>query len=693
MSKLYDTPEFIRAFLDEVDEQLQLFEENILKLEQNVNDSEIIKTLFRVAHTLKGSSAAIGFEKMKILTHEMESILDKIRSGKIKVVKPVIDVLFKCLDKLRTLKEEFSSNGDNIKADITLILSELHKYMLDEQNDKNDKDSQLLKETMNAEINEEFTLDLEQQIQIQQAAASGLNVIACKVKLKKDCVMKSVRAFLILNFLNQLGTVIKSKPDFLEVDDDTDIENISYLVMTQFDTEELRSKVLDRMLEIDSFNAYSYDLSLPQHQLANDCNKPKSDSYEEQKNIEIKNKANQTVRVDIGRLEKMMEMVGELVIEKSRITQIVSSLHERYNSDNAFEDLEEISNQISRITNELQELVLKVRMLPIRQLFSRIPRLVRDLANSLHKEIELVIEGEDTELDKTIIEDLADPLIHLIRNAADHGIEAPNERIKVGKSPKGILKVNAFHQENQFILIVQDDGRGINFKKVKEVALKKEIITPQDAGLLSDNEIIELIFKPGFSTSQSVSDISGRGVGMDIVRNNINKLNGVIEVETDEGKGTKFIIKLPLTLAIINGLLIKINGEIYALPLSNVIEIVRLNENEIKKVKKQEIVIVRGKTIPLIWLHDYFKVFREKRSRNIIIVILGIAEKRIGLVVDELIGNQEIVVKNFSSYIGKVDIFSGATILGDGNVACILDIAGIVKMVGAKKTFMTDNLM
>ncbi|MEG6568061.1 chemotaxis protein CheA [Thermoanaerobacterium saccharolyticum] len=676
MCKLYDTPEFIRAFLDEVDEQLELFEENILKLEQNVNNDEIIKTLFRVAHTLKGSSAAVGFEKMKILTHEMENVLDKIRSGKIKVIKPVIDVLFRCLDELKTLKEEFSSNRNDIKADITLTLSELHKYMSDDQ---------LLKETINPKINKEFKLDLEQQIQAQQAVASGLNVFVCEVKLKKDCVMKTVRAFLVLNFLNQLGTVIKSEPDITDMNDNIDVESISYLLITEFDKEELKVKVLDRMLEIESFNADSFDLSLMHRQSDNGCNVTKSNGYERQNTNETKNKANQTVRVDIGRLEKMMEMVGELVIEKSRITQIVSLLHERYNSDNSFEDLEEISNQISRITNELQELVLKVRMLPIKQLFSRIPRLVRDLANSLHKEIELVIEGEDTELDKTIIEDLADPLVHLIRNAADHGIETPDERLKEGKSPKGNIRVNAYHQENQFILIVQDDGRGINLNKVKEVALEKGIISRQDSDLLNDKEILELIFKPGFSTSQSISDISGRGVGMDIVRNNINKLNGVIEVETKEWEGTKFIIKLPLTLAILNGLLIRINNEIYAIPVSNVIEIVRLNEKEIKKVKKQDVVIIRERTISLIWLHDYFKVPRKRRNKNIIIVILGIAEKRFGLVVDELIGNQEIVVKNFSSYIGKLDIFSGATILGDGNVACILDVAGIVKTTASKK--------
>jgi two-component system chemotaxis sensor kinase CheA len=307
------------------------------------------------------------------------------------------------------------------------------------------------------------------------------------------------------------------------------------------------------------------------------------------------------------------------------------------------------------------------------------------LAETLNKEVELIMEGEETELDKTIIEDLADPLIHLIRNAVDHGIETPEERARTGKPPKGTLQISAFHQENHVILTVQDDGRGIDLERVKESAVKKQIITAQEAASLTEHETISLIFHAGFSTSQTVSDISGRGVGMDIVRSHIDKLNGIIEVETKQGEGTKFIVKLPLTLAILTGLLVKINDETYALPMSNVIEIVRKPENKIESVKGQAIAVIREKVLPLIWLHDYFNIPRKKKRKNIFIVVLGVAEKRLGLVVDELVGNQEIVVKPLGSYIGKVETFSGATILGDGSVACILDVAGVAKMVGSKK--------
>jgi two-component system chemotaxis sensor kinase CheA len=372
-----------------------------------------------------------------------------------------------------------------------------------------------------------------------------------------------------------------------------------------------------------------------------------------------------------------------------------NELHSRYASDGMVDELLVISNHVSRVISDLQEGVMKMRMLPIQQLFNRFPRIVRDLADTLGKEVELIIEGEETELDKTIIEDIADPLIHLIRNAVDHGIEPLEERIRIGKPPKGKLRISAFYQENHVVLIVQDDGRGIDVQKVKGCAIKKGVITEKEADTLTEQEIINLIFHTGFSTSQEVNEVSGRGVGMDIVRNHIEKLNGIIEVETNHGEGTKFTIKLPLklplTLAILPGLLVRISDEVYALPMSNVVEIVRKPENEIGFIKGQAITLIREKVLPLIWLHDYFNIPRIKTHKNIFIVVLGVAEKRFGLVVDELIGTQEIVVKPLGSYIGKVETYSGATILGDGSVACILDVGGIAKMVENNK-ILTHNM-
>lgn len=693
MSDIYDNPEMIGVFLDELEEQLQLLEENILELEEYGENPDIIKKIFRVAHTLKGSSSAMGFEKMKLLTHEMENVLDKIRNHDLKATKAVINVLFQCLDFLRLLKEDFLADREDIKTDISLVLEELKRILsggdhqrINPEESMNSVVKGIGEKPLQEDETIKFMLDLELQIQIEQAAISGLNILVCEVKLAKDSVMKSARGYLILNYLNQMGTVIQVEPNILENGEDFLKDDISYLLITQLDGKTIETAVGKDLMEIDSIKVYPYHWDiLKQPSFAAEMTKTGTDNPTNLKAADIERKVKHTVRVDVERLEKMMDLVGELVIERTRIAQVGNLLHERYKSDNTMEDLIGISNQVSRVTNELQEIVLKTRMLPIKQLFGRFPRLVRDLAESLNKEVELIVEGEETELDKTIIEDIADPLIHLIRNAVDHGIESPEERIRIGKSPKGTLQISAFHQENHVILMVQDDGGGIDIEKVKESAVKKQMITAQEAASLTEQETMALIFQSGFSTSTVVSDISGRGVGMDVVKNHIDKLNGIIELETKKGEGTKFIIKLPLTLAILTGLLVKIKDETYALPMSNVIEIVRKPEEEIESVKGQAITVIRDKVLPLIWLHDYFNIPRKKKRKNIFIVVLGVAEKRLGLVVDELVGTQEIVVKPLGSYIGKVKTFSGATILGDGSVACILDVAGVAKMVGSTR--------
>jgi len=697
MAGIYDNPEMIGAFLDEVEEQLQLLEQSILELERNGETPEIIQKIFRVAHTLKGSSAAMGFEKMKLLTHEMENVLDKIRNHHLEATKSVINILFQCLDHLRMLKEDFVADKKDIKTDISSTLSELKKILSGEYNQsKNTKKTKnKVIESMGQETGQEdktiqFMLDLEQQIQLEQAVFSGLNLLVCEVKISEASVMKSARAYLILNHFNQIGTVIKVEPNILETQDDLEISKVSYLIITQLDEKTIETQVKSEIMEIESIKVYPYHFEILKQQPLGAGNViAEADSKTDLKAVDVEKKISQTVRVDVEKLEKMMDLVGELVIERTRIAQVGNTLNERYKSDNTIEDFVGISNQVSRVTNELQEVVLKTRMLPIKRLFGRFPRLVRDLAEALNKEVELIMEGEETELDKTIIEDIVDPLIHLIRNAVDHGIETPEERAKAGKLSKGTLQINAFHQENNVILTVQDDGRGIDLERIKESAVRKQIITAQEAASLTEHETVSLIFHAGFSTSQTVSDISGRGVGMDIVRSHIDKLNGIIEVETKQGEGTKFIVKLPLTLAILTGLLVKVNDETYVLPMSNVIEIVRKPENEIESVKGQAIAVIREKVLPLIWLHDYFNISRKKKRKNIFIVVLGVAEKRLGLVVDELVGNQEIVVKPLGSYIGKVETFSGATILGDGSVACILDVAGVAKMVGSKKVSKT----
>lgn len=683
MAGIYDSPEMMRAFLDEIEEQLQLLEQSILELEQNGDTSEAIQEIFRAAHTLKGSSAAMGFEKMKQLTHEMENVLDKVRSHQLKTTKSVINILFQCLDHLRVLKEDFAADKNDIKTDITSTLRGLKEILLSTYNEK-----ELNKEVEIYNKWSEFTLNSENKAEIKEAVQSGLNSLICDVDISKESPMKYVRAYLMLKYFSEMGNVIATEPDLSKLADNAEVSKVLYLIVTELTAETIKSRALSELTDLENVEVKPYVSEVEQHQSIMVENEKKI--FDEKKSVGNEKKISQTVRVDVEKLEKMMNFIGELVIEQTRIAQVGTVLYSRYTSDNTVEDLLGISNHVSRVISELQETVMKTRMLPIQQLFNRFPRMVRDLSEALNKEIELVIEGGDTEMDRTIIEDITDPMIHLIRNAVDHGIETPDKRLKAGKNSKGTIRITAFHEENHVILNIEDDGAGIDFEKLKEAAVKKQIISKEKAEAITEHEAINLIFHTGFSTANAVSDISGRGVGMDIVRNHIDKLNGIIDVETKKGEGTKFTIKLPLTLAILTGLLVKINKETYALPMSNVVEIVRKPESEIKSVKGQTVAVIRERVLPLVWLHDYFGISRIKRKKNVFIVVIGIAEKRIGLVVDELIGNQEIVVKPLGAYIGKVEGFSGATILGDGSLACILDVVGVARMVSSKDISKID---
>jgi two-component system chemotaxis sensor kinase CheA len=515
----------------------------------------------------------------------------------------------------------------------------------------------------------------------------------CKVRLSEHCEMKLPRAHVVFNHLKKWGTVISSEPELDSVIEETNLNEISYIVMTNADSGALQHS-LSQLIDVEDAEVVLFandnlaDAFVPLTNANKDAepeNPIPNQGRKEEKKI------GQTIRVDVEHLDSIMNLVGELVIDHTRIVQVGNLLRDRYSSDETIDDLERISNHFSRIIGELQESVMKTRMLPVERLFNRFPRMVRDLARTLNKEVNLLLEGKETELDRTVIEEISDPLIHLIRNAIDHGIEEVKVRKKLGKSLKGTIKIRASHQENQVVLTIEDDGAGINAEKVKESAIRKQLITAQDAEMMSEQELIQLIFLPGFSTAASVSDISGRGVGMDIVRNHIEKLNGLIDVDTRLGEGTKFTIKLPLTLAILRGLLIKLQETTYALPMNSVIEIVRISRKEIHSVKGQAVVKIREKILPLIGLHDLFKMSSGNRNtKHVFIVVVGLAEKRLGLVVDELIGSQEIVVKSIGSYIGQVEGVSGATILGDGSVALILDVTGVFKLANNLKLIESE---
>lgn len=709
MSGIYEMPEIIGAFLDEVEEQIQLLEKCILELEKEDKIDIVIQDIFRAAHTLKGSSSSMGYEKMKLLTHEMENVLDKIRNKLMEVTEPIINVLFECTDCLSLLKTDFIEYGNDTKVEIKDIVDKLKEI---QNNNSSKNESEILTKIENENINKAeekdilFQLDNEQKSLLENAKLDGRSCIVCDIKICEDSLMKAMRALLILNSLNDIGKVVTSIPNVLELSDEDDINNVQYLMTSELDSKTLELKLRNELMDIDEVKIFNYNTTTSNKD--EEINTINKDIIEFNKEIEVINnefiekeknsqtmtnekKVTQTIRVDIERLEHMMNLVGEMVIEQTRIAQVSNTLHNRYIADESVEDLNGISNRVSRVVSELQESIMKARMLPVQQLFSRFPRVVRDLSNSLNKEVDLILEGGETEMDRTIIEDITDPLIHLVRNSLDHGIEKPSIRISEGKPTKGTLKIRAFHQENHVIITVEDDGAGLNLEKIKQSAIRKEVITDQEAESLSDQEIINLIFETGLSTAKNVSDVSGRGVGMDIVRNHIHKLNGIIDVETKNGEGSKFTIKLPLTLAILSGLLVKIHNETYALPMSNIIEIVRKPRSEIEYVKNRSVVVIREKVHPLIWIHDYFKLPKENKKKNIFIIVLGIAEKRFGIVVDELVGNQEIVVKPLGSYIGKIEGISGATILGDGSVAHIFDVVGISRMISSKDIKESSN--
>lgn len=645
-----DRRDMMGVFLSEVENQLQLLEREILNLERQGESPPVIQSLFRIAHTLKGSSAAMGFEDMKRLTHEMENVLDKLRKQQMPVTPQVVNLLLQCLDHLHGLKKEIEQEGAT-RTNVDAVVCQLRQL-----------DNRLWR---------------------------------CKVRLSDRCEMKGARAHVILNRLKNWASVLSIEPDPDSLTEEAAFQEISFILATSLEPGTLQQQLRELTdvedAEVAPFaNDSADDLAAPAAEAERDAtpeNRNPPGNGKEGKKI------GQTVRVDVDLLESIMNLVGELVIDQTRIVQVGNRLRDRYAADETLEDLEQITNRFSRIIGELQESVMKTRMLPIEHLFSRFPRMVRDLSRTLNKDVHLVLEGKETELDRTVIEEIGDPLIHLIRNAIDHGIEAPEVRQRLGKPARGTIRITASHQENQVVLTVEDDGAGIDAQKVKETAVARQLIPAQNADTMSEAELLQLIFLPGFSTASTVSEISGRGVGMDIVRNHIEKLNGLIDVETRLGQGTKFTIKLPLTLAILRGLLIRLRDTIYALPMSSVVEIVRIPKKDIRSIKGQAVVKIRDKVVPLIRLHDYFRIPAGKtNARHVFIVVVGLAEKRLGLVVDELIGNQEIVVKSIGSYIGKIEGVSGATILGDGSVALILDVTGLFRLADHFKAIESGNL-
>ncbi|SHJ58288.1 two-component system, chemotaxis family, sensor kinase CheA [Anaerobranca californiensis DSM 14826] len=642
-----DMSNYLPIFFEESEENLQIINDNLLNLENNPKDIQAVNEIFRAAHTLKGMSATMGFQTIAEITHNIENYLDEIRKGEKELNDSILNTLFKAFDILSQALEDIRQ-GKN---------SDIDQKILDELfNNKNEQQM-----TIQGDTTTKIVKDYEQYV-ISNALAQGFNVYHLKIELNKDCLLKAARAFMVYKQLEELGEIIKTSPRVEDIEEERFDNSFEIWLISKTGKGELEK--IKEIPEVGRVEILAID--------DNSIEIKTKGEKEEQLNIKPlegngqgNNFKNQTtIRVDINRLDALMNLVSELVINKTGLNQSVST----NNQSLALEGLE----QLHRITTELQNVVMSLRMVPIDRVFSRFPRMVRDTAKDLGKEVELTIIGKETELDRTIIDEIGDPLVHLIRNAIDHGLEDKEERKRLGKPEKGKIELKAYQSGNEVFVEVSDDGKGIDYKKIGQTAVNKGIISEHQLTTLDPHNILQLIFEPGFSTKEVVTDLSGRGVGLDVVKTSIEALGGGIEIQTEIGKGTKFIIHLPLTLAIIQGLLVKVGEEKYAIPLASIVETAAFDAKVVKKVGNQKVLMFRNSVLPLVDLADVLECTRKETS-NLSMVVVKKGEKQIGLIVDDLIGQQEIVIKHLGDFLSNIKGFAGATISGDGEVILILD--------------------
>lgn len=666
-----DNSAYLDLFFEETDENLAILNQEVLQLEQHPEDKQIIDAIFRAAHTLKGMAATMGFEAMAELTHAVESVFELVKSDQVKVSSELISLFFDSLDLLTEIVENLRL--ENVEAvDISALVKRLHQVATGEG---------VASDSANADETSQPTFDfpaLEEadQLAVQSAEATGYQLYSIGIRVEEDSMMKAARAFMLLNRLEQIGDFVQMKPsaDALEQGEldgpvtlyflsKEDKEEIEKYVEGSNEIEEIIVTATTIEEEMNRQSKTEVEQSVPVNHVDSETLTEVNESV--QKTQERKKApARQTIRVDLTRLDQFMNLVSELVIHRTRLEDV--------SEKNQLQELNEPLTQVGRITTELQELVLQLRMQPFNVVVQRFPRMMRDLTNELGKEIDFLTEGEDTELDRTVVSEIGEPLIHLLRNAADHGIEMPDEREQAGKPRTGTIKLSAYPEGNRVIVTLADDGKGLNPRLIEQSANKKGISTEG----MSDEQIQNLIFHPGFSTAASVTGISGRGVGMDAVKEKISSLNGTIETFSEVGKGTTFRIILPLTLSIIQSLLVKVGTETFAIPQAVIDKVNRFEEEEAISVHQKEVYKYEGQTIPLIRVSKALDIAEvEDSSLHVVIVLIG--ENRYALVVDELIHQKEIVIKKLGRELNEVSNFLGATILGDGSISLILDVTSI----------------
>ena len=694
-----DVSQYLEIFIDESEEHLQTLSDCIMVLEKEPDNKDTINEVFRAAHSLKGMAGTMGFKRMQHLTHDMENVFQEVRSDHIKVTSGMIDLLFKCLDALEGYVDNIKSTSDEGTEDNEVIIKELNDFIAKTEgaeetgNTETSEAKEAAPESTQEEKagQEKIELTNDEKKAIREAESNGQHIYVMTVHIQKDCLLKAARAFLVFKAVEDFGQILVYRPSSQDIEDEKFEFEFSFFLASE-ESEDKIVAVAKAVSEIEKVDAeeihldeYVKEAEAQEEQQAKEATAEQKEAPAEapkaaekkapaanaKKQTNAKPVTGRTVRVDIEKLDALMNQVSELIIAKNSLVSISSNESGEYQNQSFHEQIE----YLERITTNLHESVMKVRMVPIESVVNKFPRMIRDLSRKLGKKMELYMTGEDTELDRTVVDQIGDPLQHLLRNSADHGLEDNATRVERGKPEVGSIFLKAFQEGNNVIIEVGDDGNGIDVAAVRDKAVERGVITAEQAENMSQKEIINILFLPSFSMAKKITDISGRGVGLDVVKSNIEALGGDVEVRTQLGEGTTFIVRLPLTLAIIQALMVEIRDEKYAIALGSISNIESIPVNEIKYVQAQEVIHLRGAVIPLIRL-DLVLDMEEKQEEpeNLTVVIVKKGDSLAGLVVDNLIGQQEIVIKSLGKYINNNKIISGATILGDGEVALILDV-------------------
>lgn len=693
-----DVSQYLEIFIDETSEHIQSLSDNIMALESEPDNKDVVNEIFRAAHSLKGMAGTMGFKRMQHMTHDMENVFQEVRNDTIKVDSDMIDLLFQCLDAIEgylAIIKETSDEGTNDNEAIIRKLNGFLEHAEDAAASAGSEPSVAAAETAaDSAVNEKkfLTLELEEsnKKRLQEAFDNGQSVYGMTVYIRKDCLLKAARAFLVFKAVEEYAQIIAYEPSSQDIEDEKFDNDFSIYFVSEEPVEKVRAAAAavseiagveaeavtpELIAEAEKAEVEAAPASLPQTAAKEAPAKPAAaakTTAAAAKKQAAKPVTSRTVRVDIEKLDALMNQVSELIIAKNSLVSLSASGSENMQNQTYQEQIE----YLERITTGLHESVMKVRMVPIESVVNKFPRMIRDLSRNLNKKMDLIMTGEETELDRTVVDQIGDPLQHLLRNSADHGLESAEVRAERGKPETGTIRLNAFQEGNNVIIEVGDDGNGIDTEHVKEKAIERGLVTPEQAENLSQKEIIDFLFMPSFSMAKQITDISGRGVGLDVVKSNIEALGGDVEVKSVLGEGSTFTVRLPLTLAIIQALMVIIGDEKYAIALGSIVSIEDIPVTDIKYVEAKEVINMRGTVIPIIRLNQLLDIApREEELESLTIVIISKGEKQVGLVVDDLMGQQEIVIKSLGSFIdNSTKIISGATILGDGEVALILDV-------------------